>query len=128
MKLPAHLFTSDTDGALYDTRAPGWSGLPPLRPVHCRTYVRPDTAAKLKATLRAGEFAWPGGYPMFLICEDGEPLSFDSARKNLREILAAMASRCGDKAWRIAACEINYEDVDLACSHSGKPIPAAYAE
>ena len=127
MKLPDHLFTSDIDGALYDTRAPGWSAVPPLRPVFALTYAAPDTAAKIKATLRAGEYAWPGGYPLFLICEDGEPLSFDSARANLAEILAAMSDRWGDKAWRIAACEINYEDGDLTCSHSGKPIPAAYA-
>ena len=29
----------------------------------------------LKATLRAGQWAWPGGYPLFFITSDGAALS-----------------------------------------------------
>lgn len=43
-------------------------------------------------------FAWPGGYPRYFVTNDG------------------------------AACDINWENPDLYCDHSGKPIPSAYGE
>jgi hypothetical protein len=39
MSLPAHLFVSDCDGHLYDTREPNWSSRPPLRR-HYQTHPR----------------------------------------------------------------------------------------
>lgn len=42
----------------------------------------------LKQALR-NKYAWPGGYPLYLITQDGEALSIDAARDNWREICAA---------------------------------------
>lgn len=72
-------------------------------------------------------YAWPGGYPRFFITSDGESLSFDSARENRRLILEAIRDR-DDSGWRVVACEINWENPDEYCAHSGARIESAYAE
>jgi hypothetical protein len=122
---PVHLFTSSSDGALYDTRVTGWSHRPALRPVYERTFREITTTHQMKATLRAGPYAWPGGYPLYFIMSDGEALSFDAARAELRQILPAIHQRLND-GWRVVGCEINFEDTDLRCAHTDVRIEAAY--
>jgi hypothetical protein len=123
--LPDYLFSCD-DGALYDTRNAQWSQESPLRPLFRRHFTQINNAHELKATLRAGPYAWPGGYPLYFLASDGEALSFDSVRENLREVLFAIAthSRCG---WRVIGCQINWEESDMVCAHCGKHIESAYA-
>jgi hypothetical protein len=121
-----HLFVSSCDGGLYDTRKPEWSNKP-LRPVFNRTFSRIDNTQQLRATLRAGEYAWPGGYPMFLLTSDGGCLHFDCVKKNLRSVLDSVRNQLRD-GWRVEATEINYEDVDLYCDDCCNRIESAYAE
>ena len=124
--LPDYLFVSSCDGALYDTRMPEWPAHP-LRTPYARTFSRINTGAELRATLRAGPYAWPGGYQMYFITSDGAALSFESARAEFRQCAYALRHRLND-GWRIVACDINYEDGELYCDHSGERIPSAYAE
>jgi hypothetical protein len=124
---PDHLFVT-TGGYLYDTRASDWSTKPPLRAVFAQTFQVIHNAAELKATLRAGGFAWPGGYPMYFVMADGEAISFKTARANLRELLAAIANPSPHDSWRVYGCEINYEDGDLYDAHTNERIESAYAE
>ena len=122
------LFVSSTDGALYDTRIADWNKLPPLRANYRLTHAHIETAADLKATLRAGSAAWPGGYPLYFITADGGALSFESVRAELANVLWAIANNERMGGWRVVACAINYEDSDLTCDHSGKRIESAYGE
>ena len=124
MTLPNHLFASD-DGALFDVRLPAWSSNPPLRPVYRRTYAKIETVAELKATLRAGQFAWPGGYHMFFVTSDGAALSFETVQAELSSVMWSIANDVDD-GWRVDGCGINYEDTELRCCHSDNIIPAAY--
>ena len=124
-----HLFVSDTDGALYDTRVAGWHQQTPLRTPYKRSLALIATTAEFKAALRAGGYAWPGGYPMYFVLDDGGALSFEGARQNLREILYDMTHDIrGSGSWFVVGCEINYEDEDLVCEHTGAKIPSAYGE
>lgn len=125
MTLPHHFAVSDFDGALYDTRVEGWHKRPPLRPTYSRHCREIESTHDLKAALRAGPYAWPGGYPFYFVTHDGGALSFDSVRSRLREELASVADHDSD---RIAAVEVNWEDPDLYCDHSGERIESAYAE
>lgn len=122
-----YFMISESDGALYDTRAANWANRP-LRPNFARHHSDVKSAADFKACLRAGAYAWPGGYPLYFVTSDGAAISFESARENAREIIAALNS--GDKrgGWHVAACAINYEDSNLICDHSGRPIPSAYGD
>lgn len=102
--------------------------LPTVRKRYSWHYRQIDTVDQLKATLRAGAYAWPGGYPLYFITEDGAALSFESARKEFKHIAYAVRFPGSDRGWRVVACEVNYEDNDLRCEHSGKPIESAYGE
>lgn len=72
-------------------------------------------------------YAWPGGYPRFFITDDGESLSYAAARECQAEIESAIESGAGS-GWCIVACDVNWEDPDLFCAHTGARIESAYAE
>jgi hypothetical protein len=122
----SHLFVG-CSGELCDTRKKDWHKGEPLRPVYKKTFARIETAQELKATLRAGEYAWPGGYPLYFVTSDGGALSFQTVRDNLRGVLDSIKSRCDD-GLRVVACQINFEDPALYDDHTGERIPSAYAE
>jgi hypothetical protein len=123
MNTPEHLFIGD-GGALFDVRTADWSASA-LRADYRRTFPAIDTVAQFKATLRVGEYAWPGGYPMYFITSDGAALSFASARSEYRNVIDSIAHG-HDDGWRIVGCQINYEDDEMVCDHSGEPIQSAY--
>jgi hypothetical protein len=125
--LPSHLFASSCDGSLYDTRSPEWSKNPPLRAVYNAAPSKIATCAQLKAALRHGPYAWPGGYPLYFHTDDGAALSFEAVRDNLRLCLAAIQERSRD-GWRVVGVAVNWEDSDLTCEQTGERIESAYAE
>ena len=85
------------------------------------------TTLQLKTVLRSGAYSWPGCYPLYFITSDGAALSFDSVRANFRSVLWSIKKQVND-GWRVTGCDINYEDGELTCDHSGKRIESAYAE
>lgn len=92
-----------------------------------RHYPTIKTVAELKATLRAGAFTGQGGYPMYFLADDGEALSFAAVRDNLANVMAAIQAGVRD-GWRVTACDVNWEDGELCCAHTGNRILSAYAE
>lgn len=84
------------------------------------------SSAQFKSTLRAGAYTWPGCYPLYFICEDGGPLCFDCARKESRIIISSLRNNLRD-GWSVSACDVNYDDSDLICSHCNGFIESAYA-
>ena len=72
-------------------------------------------------------FAWPGGYPKYILMADGEALSVEAARQEFRQICRATLADYED-GWRAGAVDINWEDPELYCAHTGKRIESAYAE
>ena len=96
-----------------------------LRDNYSKGHSTIKSIADLKATLRHGEHAWPGGYQMYFITRDGGALSFETVRDEFCNCIWDM-SHDMDSGWHVVACEINYEDADLVCDHTGKSIPSAY--
>jgi hypothetical protein len=86
------------------------------------------TLQPVKAALRAGPYAWPGGYPLFFLASDGAALSFDAVRDMFREIVAAHLRPTRGDGWLIDGVDINWEDASLTCAHTGKLIHCAYGE
>jgi NAD(P)H-dependent FMN reductase len=86
-----------------------------------------NTTKELKDCLRSGSYAWPGGYPTYFVTSDGGALSHASVRSNLRSVLSSVKAGDND-GWRVVACEVNWEDAELYCDHSGERIESAYAE
>ena len=124
LKLPDHLFCDSCAGSLFDTRMPNWSANP-VRAIYSRTFSRINSTLELRATLRAGAYAWPGGYPMYFIASDGAALSFETVRAEYAQCARSTRDKARD-GWQIVACDINYEDAELTCEHSGLPIGSAY--
>lgn len=87
-----------------------------------------NTTKELKQALRNGPYAWPGGYPLYFICSDGEALSFDSVIKEYKQVLRDVKNKENNYGWRVIACDVNWEDDNLFCAHSGKRIEPAYCE
>lgn len=85
------------------------------------------TISDFRRDLRAGPYAWPGGYPRYFQMNDGEALSFDAARDNVRAILEAIAGDLRD-GWQVIECSIHWEGEALICAHSSEEIPSAYGD
>lgn len=75
-----------------------------------------------------GPYAWPGGYPMFFICKDGEALSFEAAVENSGLIRDAVIQKDTNSGWNVCGFEVNWEDQSLYCSHTNKKIESAYGD
>ena len=86
-----------------------------------------STIGEFRAALKEGPFAWPGGYPLFFICNDGAALSYDYAKENTELIEGAITDKDNAGGWLVIACEVNWEDSDLYCE-GGKRIESAYSE
>lgn len=89
------------------------------------------TVSDLRKAFRHGPYAWPGGYPCYFVMADGEALSFKAARENRRLLLEALANRLKgwqDDGWQPVALEVNWEEPDLFCAHTGERIESAHAE
>ena len=122
---PDHLFVG-VEGDLYRTDRPDWTSHP-LRKNFERTHRAIESVADLKATLRAGEWAWPGGYPMFLLASDGGCLHFECVRREMHNVVWSLRNDCSD-GWKVVACDVNYEDSEMVCDHCGERIESAYGE
>lgn len=93
-----------------------------LRPNYRYTHRIIRTVADLKATLRAGQYTWPGGYQMYLVGSDGSVLSFEGARADLEAVIEHIWNG-GD-----LVCQVNYEDQHLYCDATGNRIPPCYVD
>ena len=72
-------------------------------------------------------YAWPGGYPLFAITNDGACLCRMCVRDNYRAIRESQNADSSD-GWQVEAVDVNWEDVDLTCEHCGENIESAYGE
>ena len=81
-------------------------------------------SSQIKQAIR-DKYAWPGGYPLFLITSDGAALCVDCGKKEYRNIAWAIHHKVSD-GWKVEAAEVNWEDNELYCCHCSKQIEAAY--
>ena len=116
-----------SNGALYDTRDKHWSSQPPLRPNYRVHHQEINSVADLKATLRAGPYAFPGGYPLFLNSRDNATLCFDCVRTKFKNVIIDFMNDFV-AGWIIEGCGVNYESDDLYCAHCNKQIESAYGD
>jgi hypothetical protein len=94
-------------------------------PEHMETTYTPKKAAgRIALGVHEQPYAWPGGYPLFAITDDGAAICPACCGSEIHQI--DQSSR-GD-GWRVIASDINWEDADLYCDHCSKRIASAYAE
>jgi hypothetical protein len=83
-----------------------------------------NSSKDLRTAVRNGPYAWPGGYPIFYLCDDGECLSYNSVKNNYRQILSSVRSKHND-GWRVVAYDINWES-EMYDADTGEQIESAY--
>lgn len=110
-----------SDGTLYKCQGNIMQELRARFSWHHREITR---GSELCATLRAGPFAWPGGYQLALLLSDGEALCFDCARTELRQIVNAIRTR-DNSGWRVVGL-INCAESDsgISCAHCDAELQA----
>lgn len=83
---------------------------------------RIEDTLQLRATLRAGEFTWPGGYRMAFCTRDGGILSFDAVRDNYRLVSDSIRTKCND-GWWVDACDmLEGCEYPVYCDHTGEQL------
>lgn len=82
---------------------------------------------QLAMVVANGAYAWPGGYPIYFLAADGEPVCFQCVKQNKAETYAAFEEG-GDREWLMVVADINWEDPDKFCAHCENRIESAYAE
>jgi hypothetical protein len=70
-------------------------------------------------------YAWPGGYPIMYVCNDGGVLCPTCMNAEREQIEASIAENAND-GWNVIASDINYEDPNLFCDNCNKQIECAY--
>ena len=73
-------------------------------------------------------YAWPGGYPVYLITADGSAICPACVRKELRLIVSAARGDDMRGDWYPAGAAINWENEELTCDHCNARIESAYTE
>lgn len=69
---------------------------------------------------RIPKYAWPGGYPLYAIAQDGEPICI-SCVNSIPEFIDV-----DDPQWNIVGVTVNWEDPVLECASCNDPIECAY--
>lgn len=98
-----------------------------LRPKYSYHFREITNSLQLRATIRAGEFTWPGGYQLYFVMSDGEAMCFKCARKEYFNLAHSMRHNIRDD-WRVIGCDTNDEDPELYCDHCNTRIPSNYGE
>ncbi len=90
------------------------------------------TKQELDKIYENGKWAWPGGYEILLIMDDGKTVCFDCAVANRSQIEAALEANWND-GWKPAS-GVLAEEMDLSpgeavlCAHCNRVITQAEEE
>lgn len=99
-----------------------------VRTDYARHHSDINTGAQLRATLRAGQYAWPGGYALCFVTSDGETLSWAAVLENLALVIGAIreynaGNSHENSGWRVVACQsTETDDEAVYCAHTGEVI------
>jgi hypothetical protein len=96
-----------------------------VREGYAQTHQVIRTGREFRETLRAGEYAWPGGYPIYFHMSDGESLCFDCGHSEAPQIIRSIRDH-GNEGWRVVGADVYWEGPDMHCSHCNKSLPSAY--
>ena len=83
----------------------------------------PTSIVDLRCFARS-PYAWPGGYPMFAVMDDGGYICHRCVKANYRLIYRDTQADC-QSGWNFGESEINWED-EMHCDNCGNQIESAY--
>lgn len=87
-----------------------------------------QTLKEIKEAVRA-HYAFPGGYEMHLVMNDGESMCMKCARKEWRSIYRETKHWIGgDRQWQTIGADVYWEGPPMECCHCGEPLESAYGD
>ena len=93
-----------------------------VRPNASKSYRLITNVNKLKSTIRAGEYTFPGGYKLFFITKDGACLSFKAVIENLTSVYDSIKNNIND-GWQVIGLGCSSElDEELFCDHTNESL------
>jgi len=72
-------------------------------------------------------YAWPGGYPVYVVLGDGGMLCPACARKEYRQISTATRDR-DRSGWEALGAEVYWEGPPANCAHCDATLDSAYGD
>jgi hypothetical protein len=121
-----HLFLSES-GDLFDTRRENW-GDRPLRAGFAGHRAVIKNGMDLRATLRAGGAAWPGGYTVVLFTADGDMASIAGLLRDKSALRTALRDIQGRCSGRIVASGLYQEGPLAQCCYTNETIESDYGD
>ena len=92
-----------------------------VRENYSRLYRKITTSREFTASLRAGAYAWPGGYEIVFVCDDGATLCHKCARKEAPQIMHDIAKHNCGSGWRVTRLfSIAETDEHVQCDHCNR--------
>lgn len=85
------------------------------------------TVSEFRAAYRRGPYAWPGGYPVYAICNDGKLLCWQCLKAERRLILEACREPEYRTGWELAGFDILWEGLE-SCGNCGRTLGSAYQD
>jgi len=79
---------------------------------------------RLADQLAREPYAWPGGYPLYAVTDDGGVICRHCAKEE-REWIALTNGRDG---WCVVDLAVNWENPELYCDCCGRRVESAYGE
>jgi hypothetical protein len=88
--------------------------------------MKNTTLETVKQAIRAG-YAWPGGYCLLVLMNDGESLCIQCARENYGQI-ARDTVRGSRSGWCASRVYVHWEGSAEHCAHCNKVLPSEYGD
>ena len=92
----------------------------------CDKIMEITNTQELRQALR-NPYAWPGGYPTYIMLSDGEVICHDCGKSEYRQLSYSLRNQLRD-GWRPVAHFINYEDSEAYCCHCNKHLESAHGD
>lgn len=87
--------------------------------------MRNEVLQRVKSAIRE-PYAWPGGYPVYVVMADGDLLCRDCVRSNYRQVVRD--TKAGRGCWAAAGADVYWEGPAEYCGHCGAELASAYVD
>ena len=86
------------------------------------------TSTELKEYIRSNGIAFPGGYHVIALMNDGEIACYKGIRDNFKRILRAIWEGNMRDQWAVRGFEVHWEGSPLTCCITGGTIESEYGD
>lgn len=96
----------------------------PLRKDYSKHFRKIETGQQVRSCLRAGEYAWPGGYQLAFYTADGALLCYGCVKDSLELVTWSIRNDVND-GWRVVGTGIMHDHESESgehCDHCNKQL------